>query len=311
MFVILFILCIQALLFKDSRLKPAFQIQWPLLVVACVMFAIGTLDIAVGLFHNIHAFVDTAASGKPDEQFQKISNWANVLKLANTLVQCLIGDGMLIYRCWIIFSYSWLVVSFSLVLFFAAAGCCISTLLFASTLQTQTTVNAGKLQPLITSFLACSIALNIITTGLIVYRIWSVDEVNRKMNFVPGWSSSDRPSRTPYNHSSSRLRKAMLIIVESGALYTGTSIITFVAYLSKSNSSYATSDVEVQMAGVAFSLIIIRAASSASDTSMPSGSHNLPLSVRSQPVQIMVRQDVHQSKADAEGQYKSFASTAE
>lgn len=80
MFVILFILCIQALLFKDSRLKPAFQIQWPLLVVACVMFAIGTLDIAVGLFHNIHAFVDTAASGKPDEQFQKISNWANVLK---------------------------------------------------------------------------------------------------------------------------------------------------------------------------------------------------------------------------------------
>jgi hypothetical protein len=229
-------------------------------------------------------------------------------QLANTLTQSIIGDGILVYRCWVVFSRSWLAIGVSVVLWLATTGCSVAALYFAGTLHSHDTVNAGKLQPLITSFLASSIALNVVTTGLIVYRIWRVEQSSRRMNAVSYWASVNQLNRSPAVHQPhiSRLRHAMLVMVESGALYTGTAIITFITYLSGHNSSYATSDVEVQIVGIAFSMIIIRAASSAEMAT--TNSQNMPLSVidRSHPVQILVSRNVEQSKADDMSGSKQF-----
>ncbi|TFY82304.1 hypothetical protein EWM64_g1707 [Hericium alpestre] len=54
------------------------------------------------------------------------------------------------------------------------------------------------------------------------------------------------------------LRRAIRIIVESGAVYTLSIIILFVLDVTGSNSLYLTSDCVIQIIGIVFNLIIIR-----------------------------------------------------
>jgi hypothetical protein len=51
----------------------------------------------------------------------------------------------------------------------------------------------------------------------------------------------------------------MRIIVESGLLYTATAFITFVTFVVGSNGVYVITDAEIQIVGIVFNMIIIRA----------------------------------------------------
>jgi hypothetical protein len=63
------------------------------------MFIFGTFDVALGLQHNLKAFWFGIISGQidgPADEFARISEWVNVMKLANYDAQTFVGDGILV-----------------------------------------------------------------------------------------------------------------------------------------------------------------------------------------------------------------------
>ncbi|KAJ6586261.1 hypothetical protein DFH09DRAFT_1431952 [Mycena vulgaris] len=281
-YLITLVLCLRALLFNANfEFKKPTKLTWSMLAVMLMMGTIATVDVATGLLHNIQAFVLYKGPGGAAQEFANISDWVNIIRTVDTLAQTLLGDGMLIYRCWMVYGKSWRIVALSILLWCGAAACTGMILHIEGTLHSNALITSGSLQPLVTSFWLLTITLNVLTTALLVFRIYRVDRQNSRFAFQTA-SNQYRPSR---------LRKVMRIIVESGLMYTVVAFITFITYIVNSNSSYGVSDVEVQVVGIAFNLIIIRTEVQSTVDERGSRNTSVPLQILRPPTGVRVTVD--------------------
>ncbi|GJE85142.1 hypothetical protein PsYK624_012200 [Phanerochaete sordida] len=256
-YVVTFTRCAYVLFFDRQGIKQT--INWPMVVVMALMAIFTTLDLALGLRHNLDAFVFYHGAGGAAAEFDNISYWVNVMKTVDTQVMSLIGDAMLIYRCFVIFSHSWAIAFVPLLMWLADVACSVMIILITATLHTDTLISQQKLlKPFLYSFFAVTIALNFLTTGLIV---WKIRKINRgTTSHVPQKTTGSRRPRT-------RLEHVIRIIIESGMLYTVFVILTFACELAGSNAIYGVSDMMVVVVGICFNLIIIRVDSTVAGTS--------------------------------------------
>ncbi|KAF8825788.1 hypothetical protein HHX47_DHR6000765 [Lentinula edodes] len=139
--------------------------------------------------------------------------------------------------------------------------------------------------------------------GVIVYRIWRVDQTNALFGIQTQGSSlqGTRGLFGRQKHQRTKLQNVIRIIVESGLMYTTIAFITFITFVVGSNSFYPTSDAacvfsliprstansliqqELQILSIAFNLIIIRI------SAHPSGSDDHSTSVQSAPQTFPLR----------------------
>ncbi|KAM5540141.1 hypothetical protein V8D89_006281 [Ganoderma adspersum] len=215
------------------------------LVVALLFFVFATLDVALLLRHVLHAFIWYHGPGGAIAEFSDISYWLNAMKIVNYVAQTSIADGMLIYRCYIVYNGSWIVAVPLCILWIAGTVVEGMTCYVEFTLHESTLLNTARIAPFITSMVSVTLVLNTIAT----YIIWSIERRSRVAFASAGGLGSD--TTTP-------LRRAMHIVIESGLMYTVSVVILFVLYLASNNAQYAVSDCIVQIIGIAFNLIIIR-----------------------------------------------------
>ncbi|KAG6919698.1 hypothetical protein DXG01_002644 [Tephrocybe rancida] len=259
-----------SLFYNGSRLKRWSEVNHAMAIVAIVMFINTTLASATGFVIVWRAFV-IAPPGTATQSFSQITYWAIVLKSATLLTQTTIGDAMLIYRCWVVYSRSWRVIAFSIILWLGGFVCEICLVYYEITAKSNVLVSASNLHPFGTAFWASTVALNVITTALLVWPIWRV--ARHHDEFAYHTSSSQR---------NDTMKHVMQVIIESGAIYTTMAFLVFVTYTTKSNSLYITSSAEVGIAGIAFNLIIIRTAKVTRNRVIVSGvPGSLPLHIMS------------------------------
>ncbi|KAM5545854.1 hypothetical protein V8D89_000892 [Ganoderma adspersum] len=213
------------------------------LVVALLLFVFATLDVALLLRHVLVAFIWYQGPGGAVAEFSDISYWVNAMKMVTFVAQTSIADGMLIYRCYVVYNGNWLVFAPLCILWIAGIVMEAFTCFFEFTIHGNTAklINTVQITPFITSMLSITLVLNIIATSLIVYKIWSIEH-RAKVVFASAGGTD-----------TTRLRRAMHIIIESGLMYTVSVVILFILYLASNNAQYAVSD-----CGIAFNLIIIR-----------------------------------------------------
>ncbi|KAJ3553789.1 hypothetical protein NM688_g3430 [Phlebia brevispora] len=239
-------MCYHVLLY-DQR-GPRRTVNWAMFIITTVMAVFATFDVALGLRHNLEAFIFYAGPGGPDGEFDDISNWVNVMKTVNTQMMSLIGDGMLVYRCYVVFLHRWKIIIVPLLMWLANAVLSAIIIFITATLHQDAIISCqASLKPFLYSFFAINIILNILTTGMIILQIW---RVNKK--------SSPYVTRSDPQYSCTRLEQVMRIIIELGLLYTALMIATFICELASSNAIYGVSDVLVVAVGISFNLIIIR-----------------------------------------------------
>ncbi|KAF8629809.1 hypothetical protein AX17_005557, partial [Amanita inopinata Kibby_2008] len=146
-----------------------------------------------------------------------------------------------IYRCWAVSSKSWRVISLPIILLIGDIAC----LILATYWPTNDAFYYGRAQAfevIWIVFWSCTIALTLYTTSAIVYCIWSVS----KSSHIP-------------QASKRRFRFAVRIIVESGLMYTTTTIMAFAAAIASNSSAVLiASAINFQVIGIAFNLILIR-----------------------------------------------------
>ncbi|KAH8827174.1 hypothetical protein DL96DRAFT_1605787 [Flagelloscypha sp. PMI_526] len=259
--------CFKALLMigKEERWRKPNEIRWIMVVVAFLLFWISTFDVANGLYHNIRAFVQYKGPGGATQDLTNIHDWVNVARSFDQTIAMTLGDFVLIYRCWIVYSKRWLVVIPSFILYLAGIAMAIKLMIVEITLSySNITLNSGEIRPWWSAFFAITMAQNVITTALLIWRIWKVERENSKFRRSgPTSGISSGPNSIPYSVQSTpssqpALRRVIRVVAESGAAYTLLVFMTFVVSVCNSNALYPLSDATLVATGVCFNVIIAR-----------------------------------------------------
>ena len=82
-YVVTLALCVRSLFWGRHGLKAT--VNWPMAAVTALMCVFATLDVALGLRHNLEAFVYYTGPGGPAAEFDNISYWVNVMKVCRSL----------------------------------------------------------------------------------------------------------------------------------------------------------------------------------------------------------------------------------
>ncbi|KAJ7595109.1 hypothetical protein C8J56DRAFT_777029 [Mycena floridula] len=264
--------CWMTLLTTGSRMKCLAELNLVMIAASTVFFMISTLDVSLGLYHNIKSFVLYSGPGCAAAELLNVSDWVNVV---DTVIQAGVSDAVLIYRCFIVYNRSWKVIIPSLALLVGFLFCGISMVHLEAMLRENVPVNVRQIGSYAQASLGIMIMQNVVTTGLLVWKIWSVDKQSRQLEL--GTNSGNSPRHIG-------LRKVIQILMESGLLLTVCAIISFIAALCKSNADYPTTDsATVVIVGISFNLIIIRSTkNSCLDNQIETGT-TIPLQQFSRP----------------------------
>ncbi|KAF7358615.1 Carboxylic ester hydrolase [Mycena sanguinolenta] len=224
------------------------EVNWIAVSFCGMLFVNSTLDLSLGMYQIVDAFVLYTGPGGPLDVFMHGSSWQTVIKTSCVGLQSLIGDGLLIYRCWLLWRTSSQIRAVFPVLIWLTNLAIYVRLMVLLTKVTQGLVTGATLQPWGSSFWVLTICINITATALIVWKIWLVERENKAFR-----ATDDNLQR-----SRTRLDHAVRNIVESGMICTTASILVVAAYTAKSTLNYPASALEVHSVGITFNLIIIR-----------------------------------------------------
>ncbi|KAF8869935.1 hypothetical protein BD779DRAFT_631369 [Infundibulicybe gibba] len=213
-YIALFFICIHILL----RNKPERTLQFPLLVLAVLMFAIATADIGV----TYASLLRYALQGEIIP-FRRIYPKFMLYVTNNVL-----ADTLVIYRCYVVWGHNRRIIIFPCILLLAATIC-------GYLFEGATSPSLKRSFPI---YLLMTFTLNTLITILTAGRIWWI---SRKARQILG---SDLVKR--YN-------SAIAIIVESGAIYSTYIILDVII-----SGQLVLDAGLIQMVGIVPTLIIVQ-----------------------------------------------------
>ncbi|KAJ6490912.1 hypothetical protein C8R45DRAFT_991110, partial [Mycena sanguinolenta] len=237
-----------------ERLRRRSEIRWLLVSVFTFLLVVSTFDDIIGLVHMILAFVKYKGPGGATGELTNIHEWINIVRSFDQIGIMIVGDFVLIYRCFVVYGRRWKAIAVSFVLYLTGIAMGIKLMVVEiTTSNAAITLNSSVIKPWWSAFFAITAAQNILTTSLLVWRIWRVERQNEILR-----ASSARTTSHPFPVYQSRLRKAIRIVAESGLAYSTLVFVTFVVSVCNSNTLYPVSDAALQATGITFNVIIIR-----------------------------------------------------
>jgi len=226
-------------------------------VVVALSFVFITLDLVLGILHILQAYIYGMRSGNSTSVIFG-QDWVNTMRVACVGLQTLTADGFLVYQCWIVYSRSFKVVILPVVLWLGSSVC------FFMGMYANIELDLGHgifisnwTYPLRTSFWTASIGLNVYATGMIISRIRRVATESTPEDF-PLYPA--RPK--------TRLQNVVRILIDSGMLFTATSVIMFITIIVNSNFFNIMAAAEMPISAMAFNLILIRTKNSSQQVSL-------------------------------------------
>ncbi|KAJ3934723.1 MAG: hypothetical protein NXY57DRAFT_1106944 [Lentinula lateritia] len=220
--------------------RPAGQsINKLLLWTSIVMFVLATMHISINYARVFMAFITYRnAEGGPAAFFNILSNFTQVFGSAIYVTQTLVGDSVVLVRCYIVWGRRWYIVACPALLLLGSTASGIGILYSFAHIE-DAEVFALQLQDWIVSFFSLTLSTNFICTALVAYRIWYVNRA--VINFT--------------HHS---WNPVMLLVIESGAIYSATLLSLLILYKTESWFQYVLLDAISPIVGLVFSMIIVR-----------------------------------------------------
>ncbi|KAG1844823.1 hypothetical protein DFJ58DRAFT_894365 [Suillus subalutaceus] len=155
----------------------------------------------------------------------------------------LVGDLVLVYRCWMLWGQNYYVVILPLLSAFGGFACIMEVLHLVIVTDPTAPAPPAAIVPLGLAGYILPLATNIIVTTLIVYRIWMSSRIVKESPVVIGQGASYR---------------AMMLIIESGALYLFIQFVFVVLFSMQHPAQGIVAVIATQIYGIAPTLIIIR-----------------------------------------------------
>ncbi|KAI8976301.1 hypothetical protein BD414DRAFT_509665 [Trametes punicea] len=213
-----------------------------LVSIGTLMFAFSTAHVSLGFQRLIEGFIVLRDQpGGPGAFFSDVSIPANVVKVGIHTVNSIIGDSIVVWRCWLVWGRDWKMCILPILLIIASAICGFAqTVNFAHAQQLHSAF-AHSLQIWNGSLFSLSLATNVVVTMLISLRVWY-------MLRMEGGSATFRYWRV------------LVIIIESGMIYSVALVCEITLYFLGSNAFYIVYDPIAQLTAITPTLIIVLAA---------------------------------------------------
>ncbi|KAJ6598008.1 hypothetical protein B0H10DRAFT_735018 [Mycena sp. CBHHK59/15] len=219
------------------------QVNRTMVVVSCLLLTLSTIHIVVDvkrIYSGLVLFRDSYPGGPP-AWFANGSDPSFVFKNAVYSFQTALGDGVVIYRCYMVWRSIWIII-FPMIMWvtvaITATGC-VYTL--SQPAADSGDIFAQRTGQWITSFYSTTLVCNFTATALLAYRLWTIDRN------VHG-SRVGRGVTIP----------VLMVIIDAGALYSVTLLAALLCFVSKSNGQYVVLDMVTPIISIAFYMVILR-----------------------------------------------------
>nr|GAT52658.1 predicted protein [Mycena chlorophos] len=235
MFILLFALAMSVLLGKRKRRTSGTR---PLVGVSITMFILATIHVGIDLRRAMDQFLF-------DIDISPVASVNYLLKSTAYAMQTIVGDGFMIYRVYLVWNGDKRIVFPLIVCLMGGIGVGAGALhSFAATKgdNAENPLFLTALHNWIVSFFSMTLFTNATCTLLIAGRIYMIERATRHTTKVFG----------------NRLGPAIMIIVESGSIYSVALVLLLALYVNNSYAQYIVLDAEVQIVGVVFTMIIVR-----------------------------------------------------
>ncbi|KAL0059241.1 hypothetical protein AAF712_014019 [Marasmius tenuissimus] len=250
--VVLVFQCAAAVLSSSNK-----NMRIPMLIYVAFMFALGTIFTALnlnGLQDRYIQFRNFPEGGPLGYGLSQFSSWRSILANTVYIVSNWLADGLLIYRCFVIWNRRKAILVFPMIMFGGSISMGVITLYKSSSpgsnLWSEITVDFAL------PYFTISVALNVLLTLIICFRLlWH----SRLYNLAAS------PSKGSY-------RRIVAMLVESCALYALFSVLFIGTYASGNYMSNFFLPVLSQVQIISPFLIIMRVAHRRSVTDNVQGS---------------------------------------
>ncbi|KAH8079077.1 hypothetical protein BXZ70DRAFT_652667 [Cristinia sonorae] len=229
-----------------ARKRKKRQTNWGLVFAAFALFIMSTGEFAVNIIRLIEGLITKGPNMPMGAEFyfadvtQPTFTAKGVLYNSQTLVL----DGVVIYRCYLVWQ-SWLVVALPILgwigLFAVSVGV---NWALSHAVLTAGNIFATTTGRWVTAYYATTLSVNLLATGLLAFRIWRVQR--RSQQYMTGENDS--------------LNLVVRIVLESGAIYSAAIICALVTFLLNNPGVYVILDMISPIICIVFNLIIIRVA---------------------------------------------------
>ncbi|KAJ7624942.1 hypothetical protein FB45DRAFT_924615 [Roridomyces roridus] len=228
-----------------NKKPPSRKRHWSALLI--LLYSCSTIHSSITWQNLIVAFQDHGASPDVLHALTDPNLKLKILALVASFLGFILADAIMVWRCWIIWDRSWLVIVFPILA--AIAGTVCASLGLAgqiSVASNQIATTAARLAPLVhfsTPFLSLSLAVTLYTTGLIALRILHVQWHSRKHGLKA---------------RKSEFSPVLELLIESSALYAASLFVFVVLLAIKSPNQNYMQNIHVQIAGIAPTLLVFR-----------------------------------------------------
>ncbi|KAG2335436.1 hypothetical protein BDR05DRAFT_970821 [Suillus weaverae] len=264
--VLMFIGTIWALTYKCHMR----DVNRPITVVAVLLLVLSTAHMVVDIIRTEEGLVQyrNTFPGGPEAFFAEIARKTFVIKNAIYVLQTLLGDGVVIYRCYVVWQTVWVIILPSVLWFSVAVTGVYSIYSFSHTTSISGDVFSHATRQWISAFYALTLATNLLSSGLLAYRIWKIER-------------SIANSRTMKITTTNILR----VIMDAAIVYSIALLCTLIGSVCSNNGSLVMIDMLMPIISIAFYMVIIRIA-------MGKKNHSHILTVRGRSISETDRGDL-------------------
>ncbi|KAG1818856.1 hypothetical protein EV424DRAFT_1404987 [Suillus variegatus] len=221
------------------------DINRPIFIVAILLLLLSTVHIVVNIIRvedGLVKYRDTYPGG-PRAFFADVSQETYVIKHALYVLQTLLADGVVIYRCYVVWQSVWVIILPSM-LWCSVAVTGVTAVYSVSQSSSSTSVFAQDLAMWIMGFLISTIAANASSSGLMAYRIWTIERNIARIRASPNGTMM------PILH----------VLMDAAVLYSVALFTALVCYVCSNNGDVVMVDLAVPIISIAFYMVLIRIA---------------------------------------------------
>ncbi|KAG2151537.1 hypothetical protein DEU56DRAFT_727923 [Suillus clintonianus] len=223
------------------------DVNRPIAVVATLLFLLSTAHMVVGIIHVEDGLVKHRDSfpGGSAAFFADVSQATFVTNNAIYTLQTLLADGVVIYRCYVVWQSIWVIILPCMMWCGVAVFgvCSVYDFSQASTTNSNTeNLFTNETGHWIVLFLAFTLATNVLSTGLLAYRIWMIE---RKVSAV-------------------RVTKGKMpilrVLIDAAILYFVALCTSIICFALSNIGLYVMGDLIIPTISIAFYMVFIRIA---------------------------------------------------
>ncbi|KAG1822249.1 hypothetical protein EV424DRAFT_1511281 [Suillus variegatus] len=221
------------------------DVNRPAVAVATLLFLLSTAHMVVGIIRIEDGLVkqrDTFPGG-PAAFFADISEETLIVKNAILVLQTLLGDGVVIYRCYIVWQSVWIII-IPCIMWCGIAAFGVVTLYDFSQASGTNNVFTKKTGHLVATFMTLTLATNLLSSGLLAYRIWKSE---RKVSGI---------------RTTERKMPLLRVFLDAAILYSAALCSSIICFVLSNNGLYVMADLNVPIISIAFYMVFIRMTSS-------------------------------------------------